>query len=79
MGELFKKSGRVPKMNVKMKELRELEISLKEEQEKVAEYAPSISRIHEIDEQLIHCVIKKAITENNLTNLHFIDNDYHFN
>ena len=44
MGELFKKSGRVPKMNVKMKELRELEISLKEEQEKVAEYAPSISK-----------------------------------
>ena len=53
MGELFKKSGRVPKMNVKMKELRELELSLKEEQEKVAEYGPSISRIHEIDEQLV--------------------------
>ena len=52
MGELFKKSGRVPKMNVKLKELRELELSLKEEQEKVAEYAPSISRIHEIEEQL---------------------------
>ena len=52
MGELFKKSGRVPKMNVKMKELRELEVSLKEEQAKVAEYAPSISRIHEIEEQL---------------------------
>nr|WP_246880663.1 AAA family ATPase [Sporosarcina sp. 6E9] len=52
MGELFKKSGRVPKMNVKMKELRELEISLKEEQEKVEEFAPSISRIHEIEERL---------------------------
>ncbi|WP_172372933.1 ATP-binding protein [Sporosarcina jiandibaonis] len=52
MGELFKKSGRVPKMNLKMKELRELEVSLKEEQEKVEEYAPSISRIHEIEEQL---------------------------
>lgn len=52
MGELFKKSGRVPKMNVKMKELRELEVSLKEEQGRVEEYAPSISRIHEIDEQL---------------------------
>ena len=52
MGELFKKSGRVPKMNVKMKELRELELSLKEEQERVAEYGPSISRIHKIDEQL---------------------------
>jgi uncharacterized protein YhaN len=52
MGELFKKSGRVPKMNVKMKELRELEVSLKEEQGKVEEYAPSISRIHEINEQL---------------------------
>ena len=35
MGDLFKKSGRNPEMNVKITELRELEIELKEEQEKV--------------------------------------------
>ena len=39
-------------MNVKMTELRELEMELKEEQEKVAEYTPSIERIHKIDKQL---------------------------
>ena len=50
MGELFKKSGRIPEMNVKMMELRELEMELKDEQEKVGEYAPSIERIQEIDE-----------------------------
>ena len=52
MVELFRKSGRNPEMNVKMKELRDLELELKGEQEKVAEYAPSIERIHEIDELL---------------------------
>jgi len=49
LGDLFKKSGRIPEMNVKMLELRELEIELKVEQEKVGEYAPSIERIREID------------------------------
>ena len=50
LGDLFKKSGRIPEMNVKMMELRELEIELKDEQEKVGEYAPAIERIREIDE-----------------------------
>ena len=52
LGDLFKKSGRIPEMNVKIMELRELEIELKDEQEKVKEYAPSIERIQEIDELL---------------------------
>ncbi|KAA0944339.1 AAA family ATPase [Sporosarcina sp. ANT_H38] len=53
LGDLFKKSGRIPEMNVKIMELRELEIELKDEQEKVGEYAPSIERIGEIDNLLI--------------------------
>ena len=52
MGELFKKSGRNPAMNVKMEELRTLEKELKDEHEKVAEYEPSIERIYEIDTKL---------------------------
>ncbi|WP_186672126.1 AAA family ATPase [Sporosarcina sp. BP05] len=52
LGDLFKKSGRVPEMNVKIMEIRELEIELKDEQEKVGEYAPSIERIREIDDLL---------------------------
>lgn len=52
MSDLFKKSGRNPAMNVKMKELRELELELKEEQKKVDEYGPLIERVKVIDEQL---------------------------
>lgn len=52
MGDLFKKSGRNPEMNMKVTELRDLELELKEEQGKVAEYAPSIERIHRIDKRL---------------------------
>lgn len=52
MGELFKKSGKIPEMNGKMLELRELEIELKEAQGKVAEYAPAIQRLQEIDSRL---------------------------
>ena len=35
-----------------MMELRELEVELKEEQEKIEEYAPAMERIREIDERL---------------------------
>lgn len=52
MDELFKKSGRKPLLNVKMKELRTLEIDLQEEQKKVVEYTPAINRLHEIDKRL---------------------------
>jgi len=52
MGELFKKSGKLPEMNGKMLELRELEVELKEAQGKVADYAPAIQRLQEIDRRL---------------------------
>ena len=52
MGDIFKKSGKIPAMNVKMAELRTLEKELKDEQGKVAEYTPSIERVYEIDTQL---------------------------
>ncbi|WP_342514540.1 AAA family ATPase [Sporosarcina sp. FSL K6-1522] len=52
MGELFKKSGRNPEMNVKIAELRDLEMELKNEQTKVAEYVPAIERIQQIDGRL---------------------------
>lgn len=52
LGDLFKKSGKNPQMNVKMAELRELELELKKEQEKIADYAPAVKRIRQIDERL---------------------------
>ncbi len=62
MGNIFKKSGKNPEMNIKMTELRNLAKELKDEQEKIAGYAPSMKRIHDIDielnllnkEQIIH-------------------------
>ncbi|MFC5591747.1 AAA family ATPase [Sporosarcina soli] len=54
LGDLFKKSGKNPQMNVKMAELRELELELKKEQEKIADYAPAVERIRQIDERLQH-------------------------
>ncbi|WP_203248682.1 ATP-binding protein [Sporosarcina beigongshangi] len=61
MGELFKKSGKIPEMNVKMMELRELEIELKDAQGKVAEYAPAIQRLQEIDKQLTDLYARREI------------------
>ncbi len=61
MGDLFKKSGRNPEMNVKIVELRELELELKEEQGKVEEYAPSIKRLEEIDVHLIELRAQEKI------------------
>lgn len=52
LGELFKKSGKNPEMNVKMAELRELELALKKEQEKIADYAPTVERIRQIEVRL---------------------------
>jgi len=51
-GDLFKKSGKNPEMNLKMKELRAIELELKEEQAKVEQYGPSIERIQKVDERL---------------------------
>lgn len=53
MGDLFKKSGKIPAMNVKIEELRALEKQLHDEKEKVEEYAPSIQRLGAIDERLV--------------------------
>lgn len=52
LNELFKMKGRRPEMNVKIDELRQLEIDLKKEQEKIEEYAPAVQKIEEIDKQL---------------------------
>ena len=49
MGDLFKKTGRNPELNVRAIELREMEKELKQEQERVSEYAPKMNRIMEIE------------------------------
>lgn len=69
MGDYFKKSGRNPAMNVKVTELRSLELELKEEQEKIEEYAPSIKRIHQIEEQLAILLEKKKMQQEQLRQL----------
>lgn len=69
MGELFKKSGRNPAMNVKIKELRNLEKEVSEEQLKVAEYMPSIERIREIDKQLSSLSEKEKVQKKHLQRL----------
>ncbi|WP_262177292.1 ATP-binding protein [Saccharococcus sp. Marseille-Q5394] len=51
MGDLFKKSGRNPEMNVRAIELKEMEKELKSEQERMATFAPKMDRIHEIDRE----------------------------
>lgn len=51
-GELFKKSGKNPEMNLKIRELRELEVTLKTERAKIDEYEPSILRLQEVEQVL---------------------------
>ncbi|MCM3758766.1 AAA family ATPase [Sporosarcina aquimarina] len=51
--ELFKKSGKNPQMNVLLKELRELEETLKTQRAKVDEYEPAVIRLEEVERQLI--------------------------
>ncbi|REB04719.1 hypothetical protein DVB69_16660 [Sporosarcina sp. BI001-red] len=50
--ELFKKSGKNPQMNVLLKELRELEETLKIQRAKVDEYEPALNRVEELERQL---------------------------
>lgn len=52
MGELFKKTGRNPVMNVRLQELRQLEKELKEERAKVDSYAQKMKRLNEVDEEI---------------------------
>jgi uncharacterized protein YhaN len=52
MNSLFKKSGKIPEMNVKIEEIRTLEQTLKEARMKIDQYEPAILRITEVDQQL---------------------------
>lgn len=56
-GDLFKKTGRVPAMNVLLQQLKEMEDDLKKEQHRIAVYAPKMKRIDEIEQRL--AVVKK--------------------
>ncbi|WP_339254147.1 AAA family ATPase [Sporosarcina sp. FSL W8-0480] len=51
IGELFKKTGRNPEMNVRLQELKDLETDLKKEQERVSAYSPKVKRIREIEHE----------------------------
>ena len=52
MEQLFKRNGRNPALNQKLKQLRDLEQQLREQQNKMDIYAPTIQRIKEIEEAL---------------------------
>lgn len=64
MEQLFKKSGRNPVLNVKLNELRTLELQLQEEQQKLEHYAPAIHRIQEVEEELTVLQKRKKVDEN---------------
>lgn len=51
-GDLFKKAGRVPEMNVRLQQLKELEDELKQAKERQATYAPKVERIREIEREI---------------------------
>ncbi|WHT49435.1 AAA family ATPase [Sporosarcina thermotolerans] len=51
IGDLFKKTGRNPEMNVRLQELKDLEADLKKEQESVSDYSPKVKRIREIEHE----------------------------
>lgn len=52
MGGLFKKSGKIPPMNKKLLELRELEQAMQKEQQKLSTYEPLTIRKQELDEHI---------------------------
>ena len=52
-GDLFKKSGRVPEMNVLLQQLKELEDDLKKERDRLSSYSPKVRRISEIEKQWV--------------------------
>ena len=51
MGDLFKKSGRNPEINVRALELKEMEKELKIEQERMSAYAPKMKRIQIVESE----------------------------
>lgn len=69
MGDIFKKSGKNPAMNVKMTELRILEKELKAEQEKVAGYTPSIEKVFDIDAEISLLRKEQVINQEQLRQL----------
>ena len=52
MGGLFKKSGKIPPMNKKLAEIRELEQAMQKEQQKLSTYEPLTIHKQELDEQV---------------------------
>ena len=52
MGGLFKKSGKIPPMNKKLAEIRELEQAMQKEQQKLLTYEPLTIHKQELDEQV---------------------------
>ena len=52
MNDLFKKSGKLPEMNVKLAELRSLESELKIEMDKMDAYEPAVKRLQTIENRL---------------------------
>ncbi len=63
MNSLFKKSGKIPEMNVKIEEIRRLEQTLKEARMKLDQYEPAILRISEIDQQLDSLKIEERLLQ----------------
>ncbi|CAM3178893.1 AAA family ATPase [Filibacter tadaridae] len=72
MSELFKKSGKNPEMNSKMAELRELEVELKAEQQKVEAYMPSVHRIQEVEGYLVNLRKEEKTLQNDLQQVSLI-------
>ncbi|PIC63112.1 hypothetical protein CSV79_13565 [Sporosarcina sp. P13] len=52
MAALFKKAGRNPPMNQKLKELKELELAMQKEQQKLATFEPLSIRKQQVDERV---------------------------
>ncbi|ARD47658.1 AAA family ATPase [Sporosarcina sp. P33] len=52
MGGLFKKTGKIPPMNQKLTEIRELEQAMQKEQQKLSTYEPLTVRKQELDQQI---------------------------
>ena len=66
MNDLFKKSGKLPEMNVKLAELRSLESELKIEMDKMDAYEPAVKRLQTIENRLSELREYEAdLTKNN--------------
>lgn len=61
MGDLYKKSGRIPSINVKMEALRELELELERAHQESTQYTPTMNRLAELEGtmELVRAEIKE--------------------